>query len=175
MTNEDYDRKKLAYEKALEIRYRQVELGYQMFNFFMVGMSFMVLAFATIVASDSASGLHGASRGIALLGIVLSVIFAIVGFFATETVTKYDGYLSDTERVHTKGGSDLDSAPFERILRDAADLPKTILRDVREHRFIPTVKRWAARLLRFRLAMAWCIPTVFIAFWVSMCAMFWNY
>jgi len=157
MTNEDYYRKKLAYEKALEIRYRQVELGYQVVNFFLAGMSFLVLAFATILASGSAIELHAASRGIAFLGIALSAIFAIVGFLATQTIRRYDDYLLKTE-----SGAELANGPFETILSDASHVP-----------FSREPKKGAAGHIR-KLAMSWCIPTVFICFWVSMLAIFWN-
>ncbi|MCX5990714.1 MAG: hypothetical protein NTZ04_00020 [Chloroflexi bacterium] len=152
MANGDAYRRKLAYEKALEIRYHQVELGYQMFNYFLVGMSFLIVAFATIVASGRASELHAASWGIVILGMVLSAIFAIVGFFATETVRKYDYYLLKTEDK-----AKLANGPFKTILSNASDLP-----------FTKGLEGGAAHHFSFRPSMAWCIPAGFFFFWVYM-------
>jgi hypothetical protein len=157
MVNEDYDRRKLAYEKALEIRYHQVHLLYQMLTFFLAGMSFIVVAFATVVASASASELHAASRAIMVLGIALSALFTMTALFQAHTIRKFDDYLLSTE---SKLG--LADTPFETIMGSATDYPSGLGR----------VVKWIAE--HFRPAMAWVIPILFIAFWVFMCVMFWG-
>jgi len=105
-----------------------------------------------------ASEFHAASRGITILGITLSAIFAGVGFHSTQSIGKYDKYLLEKE-----DNSELANGPFKTILTYRSDIP-----------CIPTLKRWAAGLFRVRLSMSWFIPTVFVGFWVPMCIMFWN-
>ena len=95
--NNEYDRIKLHYEKGLEIRYHKVDLLFQRFNFFMVGMSFLVAAFAAIVASKSADDLRGISLAIAIFGVCLSVGFTIINYLAAGTITEFDKYLVNAE------------------------------------------------------------------------------
>jgi len=156
MANGDSSLKKLEYDKALEIRYREVDLLFQRFNFFMAGMSFIVAAFAAIVATDQTGDLASASRAIAVLGVVLSSVFTAMNFFAGHTIREYDDHVLKTERELT-----LANPPFETIMNNASDYPW----------MLGKIFRWLAQY--FRASHTWVIPLLFIGFWAFMCVEFW--
>jgi len=116
-----------------------------------------------------ASEFHAASRGITILGITLSAIFAGVGFHSTQSIGKYDKYLLEKE-----DNSELANGPFKTILTYRSDIPCIPTLKRWAAGYFLWLKRWAAGLFRVRLSMSWFIPTVFVGFWVPMCIMFWN-
>jgi hypothetical protein len=109
--SKEHDRTKLHYEKALEIRYHEVDLLFQRFNFFMVGMSFLVAAFAAIVATGHPEKLHNASGAIAGFGAALSFGFFLINLYNSYVITKFDDYIKQKE---------MPDGPFNRILSIAS-------------------------------------------------------
>ena len=97
MSNGENDLTRLRYEKGLEIRYHEVDLLFQRFNFFMVGMSFLVAAFAAIVASDHSDELRGISLAIVGIGALLSLGFFVINYSAARNITRFDDYLLKVE------------------------------------------------------------------------------
>lgn len=117
MSDEDCHLKKLRYEKALEIRYHEVDLLFQRFNFLMVGMSFLVAAWAVIITSSIKHQIFF-SCAIAVIGVLLSLGFSVINYFAARTVTRFDDYLLTVE---LKVG--LKDRPFLQIMQLAKCRP----------------------------------------------------
>lgn len=172
MTN---DPNRLRYEKSLEIRYREADLLFQRFNFFMVGMSFLVAAFAAIVASNAADELRGVSLAIAAFGVFLSIVFFFTNYLAGRTISRFDDeYLNIVE-----GRMPLDDGPFARIRQ--CSLADPCPYESRERCCVirPFVKGYSkvCRCLwrsygRFdhcsRAPHTWLVPLFFLVFWAVM-------
>jgi len=140
------DLRRLRYEKGLEIRRHEVDLLFQRFNFFMVGMSFLVAAFAAIVASDPSDKLRVIGLAIAVIGVLLSLGFSVINYFAARAITRFNDYLLTVE---LKVG--LKDRPFLRMLQLAKARP---FRDSHWHCF------WHCAAPHTRL-----IPLGFSVFW----------
>jgi hypothetical protein len=141
----------VTYKQSLEIRYKEADLLFQRFNFFIAGMSFLVAAFAAIIAATDADKLQTPSFAIAGLGVVLSFFFFFTNLLASQTIRKFDAHLLKAE-----GELRLVDPPFKKILTNAADYPCIIG---------TTIRCFDKNLRAYH---TWLIPPLFMCFWISM-------
>jgi hypothetical protein len=196
MSEEDCKLKILRYEKSLEIYYHEMDLLFQRFNFFMAGMSFLIVAFATIVASDYSHSLRIAIMG---LGIIISLIFALINWLAARTIRRFDKdslSIVEKEVFTNKPKEQLNSNPAKDKSEATCPMKETcpiIINLIKCKHFqgdgktasnggpFNEIRRYATdnRCIkwfdeRFPILHTWFIPILFACFWIAMLVKFWR-
>jgi len=146
--------KKLCYEKALDIRYREADLLFQRFNYFVAGMSLVVAAWAVIITSQKLNHQVFISCAIAVLGVFLSLLFFLINCLAAKSMGDFDEYLIKAEEDTIWPPCNF-PGPFQTML------DKT--------------KRNYGCLAKWRALHTWLIPLLFSLFWVvAFVVAFWK-
>ena len=103
------------YEQGMEILNREIELLYQRMNFFLTGISFLVAAFATMLALKRSLVIP--IYAVTSLGLILSFLFTLANSLSGRAINERQAYICSVEKElnsHTVfGGPNNDIASLE--------------------------------------------------------------
>ncbi len=143
----------LLYEVAEDMHYHELGFLFQRLNFFLVSMSFLVVAFVMAYYTKEAKN-DGITRALVSLGLITSLIFTFVNFWNSENIIK-----KLRDYILKKEG-EIKGLPNEKIEGPLT----TVTASFKDKKLI-----W-----KFPALITWSIPLISFAFWLSVLCILLN-
>jgi len=104
-----------AYNKAVEVRHRDIGLLFQRLNFFLIATAFLIAAFATVLTVGTDSKLIRVDYALTLVGFVFSLVYATTNYLNTRIIRKINDYIRELEGRDFSAIVEQGQGPYQRI------------------------------------------------------------